>query len=491
MAMTMRARGLALVGLVFGLLLCGAHAQDQVGTGLLLKDEAHISESTVTIKNYPPELLAQLVAAADKLEAFSELERARLEEKIEQLSHEIGIRRPAVRNFLRDLGEQEVPLERLQEKLAEIADRHRELLERLAVLDPEMDPAIAALVEEARREIEAGNHDRADALLARAEEAELATARQAQELAQQAAEAADRRFLRAAERRAERGELSLTRLAYRDAAAHFKAAFELAPSSEHDVRGDYLFRNASALYEYGDLKGRNAPLREAIKGYKAALEEWTRERAPLDWATTQNNLGNALLGLGERESGTERLEAAVAAYRSALEFRTRERVPLAWAMTQNNLGSALATLGARESGTGRLDAAVAAYRSALEEITRERVPLDWAMTQNNLGNVLSMLGAREGGTERLEAAVAAYRRALEEWTRERVPLDWAMTQNNLGNAIATLGERKRDPTLLRAALDAMRQSFDVYIKDAGLTQYEAYFADRIARIEEVLAGLED
>ena len=34
---------------------------------------------------------------------------------------------------------------------------------------------------------------------------------------------------------------------------------------------------------------------------------------------TQNNLGNALWTLGERESGTARLEEAVAAYRAALE----------------------------------------------------------------------------------------------------------------------------------------------------------------------------
>ena len=70
---------------------------------------------------------------------------------------------------------------------------------------------------------------------------------------------------------------------------------------------------------------------------------------PLDWAMTQNNLGNALRTLGERESGTARLEEAVAAYRAALEERTRERVPLDWAMTQNNLGNALTdTRGARE-----------------------------------------------------------------------------------------------------------------------------------------------
>ena len=62
---------------------------------------------------------------------------------------------------------------------------------------------------------------------------------------------------------------------------------------------------------------------------------------PLDWAATQNNLGNALTTLGQRESGTARLEQAVAAYRDALQEYTRERVPLDWATTQNNLGIAL------------------------------------------------------------------------------------------------------------------------------------------------------
>jgi hypothetical protein len=62
---------------------------------------------------------------------------------------------------------------------------------------------------------------------------------------------------------------------------------------------------------------------------------------PLDWAMTQDNLGNALQTLGERESGTARLEEAVAAYRAALEERRRDQVPLDWAGTQKNLGTAL------------------------------------------------------------------------------------------------------------------------------------------------------
>jgi len=71
------------------------------------------------------------------------------------------------------------------------------------------------------------------------------------------------------------------------------------------------------------------------------------------------------LSLGEREGGSAKLEEAVVALREALKEYTRDRVPLDWAMTQNNLGSALERLGVRESGTARLEEAVAAYREAL------------------------------------------------------------------------------------------------------------------------------
>ena len=158
----------------------------------------------------------------------------------------------------------------------------------------------------------------------------------------------------------------------------------------------------------GARESGTARLEEAVAAYRAALKEWTRERVPLQWATTQMNLGAALQTLGAREGGTARLEEAVAAYRAALEEKTRERGPLDWAAAQMNLGAALLRLGERESGTARLEEAVEAYRAALEERTRERVPLDWAATQMNLGLALFALGERESGTARLEEAVAAW-----------------------------------------------------------------------------------
>jgi hypothetical protein len=63
-----------------------------------------------------------------------------------------------------------------------------------------------------------------------------------------------------------------------------------------------------------------------VNAYRDALQERTRERAPLSWARTQNNLGNALRILGQREPDDARLDEAVAAYREALLERTREKV---------------------------------------------------------------------------------------------------------------------------------------------------------------------
>ena len=53
--------------------------------------------------------------------------------------------------------------------------------------------------------------------------------------------------------------------------------------------------------------------------------------------------------LGERESGTERLEQAVGACRAALEELTREHAPLDSAATQNNLDRVLQVLEARRA----------------------------------------------------------------------------------------------------------------------------------------------
>jgi tetratricopeptide (TPR) repeat protein len=133
------------------------------------------------------------------------------------------------------------------------------------------------------------------------------------------------------------------------------------------------------------------------------------------------------------------LGEAVAAYRKALEVYTREELPQNWAGTQNNLGNLLQEQGIRTGGaegTKLLGEAVAAYRKALEVYTREELPQGWTGTQNNLGNALREQGIRTGGAEGtrlLGEAVAAFRKALDVRTVDHFPLQWAQNQNNLAD----------------------------------------------------------
>jgi tetratricopeptide (TPR) repeat protein len=385
-------------------------------------------------------LLARIDQGVEQLKATGEVHTALLLEQLELLRAQGALRRAA------DAGISEKLVVALIERMDHLGIQADDLIpwvdsaiDRLRAWKPETtgDAAFDALCAEAARLFNEGRLD-APAALFRAERDRLRKDRVEQE----------RRLL-------------LQEIQYNEAAINPTAVVEnlrelaaLDGVTGTDALGNWLFAKAVEYYERGEQEGDNTALLIAIAAYQDTLKEITHERAPLQWAAIQNNLGNALQSLGAREGGTTRLEQAVDAYRNALEEYTRERVPLQWATTQNNLGNALWTLGERENGTVRLEQAVDAHRNALKERTRERVPLDWAATQNNLGNALQTLGARESGTARLEQAVDAHRNALKEYTRECVPLDWAGSQNNLGNALQSLGMRESGTARLEQAVDA-------------------------------------
>lgn len=240
-----------------------------------------------------------------------------------------------------------------------------------------------------------------------------------------------------------------------------------------------------------------ALLGKAVEAYRSALEVYTRDASPVDWATTQNNLGNALQTQGMHlggESGATLLGEAVDAYRVALEVLTCDESPIDWATTQNNLGAVLQTLGARAGdrfGVALLGEAVDAYRAALQVFTHELLPVDWAMTQNNLGNALQSQGKRLGskaGVALLSEAVVAYFAALEIYTRAQLPVPWAMTKENLGMAQEALAnaDKRRRCSHLRAARDAMADALMVYTREHHPYDWETANAS-LARIEEKLA----
>src|SRR5207244_10338192 len=111
---------------------------------------------------------------------------------------------------------------------------------------------------------------------------------------------------------------------YFRAAEDYLAAFQQVERWDRRLAWQYKLAAADMLQAHGAFKGVNAPLEKAIAIYGEAFELAPRTRAPLDWALTQNNLGEALTTLGGREGGAERLKAAIAALRLALEERSRD-----------------------------------------------------------------------------------------------------------------------------------------------------------------------
>ena len=350
--------------------------------------------------------------------------------------------------LLNDRQQQDALKRQQEEDALKIAQKYKE---SVLASQPGDNAKIAAVKAAAQKAISEGQLGKAGELLADVEKSQTA--------------ALEHLALNAAQTAAQGGDVALTRLRYLDAAKRFAEAAAKVPAGHDDERWKYLNKEADALYRQGHEFGDNEAARSAIERYRHLAELRPRNTFPLDWAKTQNNLGNALRVLGERESGTARLEEAVAAFREALQEDTRARAPLEWAATQNNLGNALRVLGERESGTARLEEAVAAFREALQENTRARAPLEWAATQNNLGNALRVLGERESGTARLEEAVAGFREALQERTRARVPLDWANTQANLGAALAALGQRESGSVQLDEAVTDYRAALTVLTRE--------------------------
>ena len=165
----------------------------------------------------------------------------------------------------------------------------------------------------------------------------------------------------------EQAKEEAARLRFADAAALYQQAAALLPTEDRDERGSDLVSTGLSWTDQGRDFGDNAALLSATAAFSAALGERTRERVPLDWAVTQNNLGAALATLGEREGETARLDKAVAAYRAALQEMTRERVPLDWSYSRHGLGNALAR---RARSVPRMEEAIDCMRGAAQEYDR-------------------------------------------------------------------------------------------------------------------------
>jgi hypothetical protein len=153
-------------------------------------------------------------------------------DRYEAVSRTFGVTDTALTTFFRILGENKVATEDLDAKLREVAARHLALLKQ-AEPSTDDDPQVAAIKKQAVAAIGAGDYGRAEGLLQRAFDADLTAARRMQDVA-------NKRYLTAANTRADIAQLNLTQLGYAAAAQDFQEAANLVPAGELLVRSGYL-----------------------------------------------------------------------------------------------------------------------------------------------------------------------------------------------------------------------------------------------------------
>jgi len=213
--------------------------------------------------------------------------------------------------------------------------------------------------------------------------------------------------------------------------------------------------------------GFSGSVEHALEHGRLALEVFTRQAFPAEWALANVALGNAFI-MRFRGNNFEDVELAIKHSKLALEVLTREAFPLPWAICHINLGSAYTT---RLYGNihENLTNAIKHVTFALEVLTRETSPFQWAITHN----VLAFAYARRVGfdyeLENVELAIKHAKLALEVFTREAFPLQWATSQNILAASYSERFQGDRAENLeiaiqyANSALSVFtRESFPIY-----------------------------
>ncbi len=160
-----------------------------------------------------------------------------------------------------------------------------------------------------------------------------------------------------------------------------------------DSAGLYNLGTTSA-FKRADQKGLLKQKQFAETCYGAALQFYTQEHNPMEWAEVQINLGVVLGELADFAQGATSmllLEQSGEAYQEALKVFTQEHYPVLWAVIQANLSGTLSNQADLVEGiacANLLRKAVEVCHAALPLCPQDLYPIFWSMIQNSLGTAL-------------------------------------------------------------------------------------------------------
>lgn len=128
-----------------------------------------------------------------------------------------------------------------------------------------------------------------------------------------------------------------------------------------------------------------------------ALQIYTYETYPDDWARANNNLANTFATLDDNKQAIVHLQ-------ETLKVWTQQNSPMNWALAKTNL----AKIYAKQEHT--IDLAISCYEDVLQFYTQYNAPHEWSQVNHNLGDLFAQ--KQEDLANHIEKAIEHYENAL-------------------------------------------------------------------------------
>lgn len=178
--------------------------------------------------------------------------------------------------------------------------------------------------------------------------------------------------------------------------------------SQKELLANAQYRKGTLLYTWAK-KGNPQFFKGAIEAYQQALRVFNREDTPSVFADIQHHLGVIYSEIPD-EAKKKSVWAAVssAAFQDALQFYTKENFPYEYAMVCNSYGNALSKYPAAIHSDNH-EKALFYYQEALEIRTAEVFPIERALTLLNFLEASWHVGTQENEGQRLQAMKAKAR----------------------------------------------------------------------------------
>ena len=192
-------------------------------------------------------------------------------------------------------------------------------------------------------------------------------------------------------------------------------------------------------------------------------------------AEAQMNLGLVLQSLVP--FNLARMTDSIQAYQKALQVFTWQKYPQEYAILHNNIAIAYLSMPlTSEKESLRQGLAVQTFEEALKHIRLINHPREYAMLQNNLGNALQYLPSSHP-LENILQAIAAYDEALKVRDPKDTPLEYANTISNKANALFSLPDNPEKPEAgnlknMQQARAYYQEAWEIFTQHGQIEQAE-------------------